>query len=75
MVPQVTATVKEAKPETLNPTITTAPKKASVKSKKASGIGAKPLTTPKPVANHPPTSPLEEISDLLDPSLSRHACS
>ena len=65
-VPQVTATVKEAKPK-----ITAAPKKAAVKLKKAASTGAKPVTTPKTVANSPSTSPLK-ISDLE--SLPLQAC-
>ncbi len=56
-VPQVTATAKEVKPEKVKPKITAAPKKAAVKPKKAASTGAKPVTTPKPVAN-PFTSPL-----------------
>ena len=72
-LPQVTGTAKEAKPEKVKPKITGAPKKGSVKPKKAGSTGAKPLTTPKPMANQQSTSPIEEISHLLD-SLPLQAC-
>ena len=71
-VPQVTATVKEVKPEKAKPKITAAPKKAAVKPKKAASTGAKPVKTPKPVAN-PPSTSLLEISDILN-SLPLQAC-
>jgi hypothetical protein len=52
----------------LKPNITAAPKKASVKPKKAACIGAKPGTAPLIVADPPTSSPLKDILDLLDSS-------
>ena len=53
-LPQVTATDKKAKPEKAELNTKSAPKKAAVKPKKTTSAGAKPVRTPKPVANlHP----------------------
>ena len=70
-LPQVTSTDKKAKPGKAEPKTTSAPKKAAVKLKKAASADAKPVATPKPIANQP--SPLEDISDLLD-SLPLETC-
>ena len=61
------------KPEKAEPKTASAPKKAAVKHKKAASASAKPARTPKPVANTPSTSPLENISALLD-SLPLEVC-
>jgi hypothetical protein len=62
----VTATKKKAKPEKAEPKTTPSPQKATVKPKKATSAGAKPFTARLLVVNPPYTSPLEDISDLLD---------
>jgi hypothetical protein len=62
----LTATVKKAKPEKAEPKTAPAPKKAAVKPTKVASTGAKSVMAPKTVANPPSTSPLEDISDLLD---------
>jgi hypothetical protein len=69
--PKVTATRKTARPQKSEPKTPAAPKPATGKPKKTAVASAKPaavkpktlsLVVPKPT----PTSPLEEISDLLD---------
>jgi hypothetical protein len=65
--------MKKAKPEKAEPKTSAAPKKAAVTPKKAASPGAKPVKAPLIVANPPSTSPLEDISDLLD-SLPHDAC-
>jgi hypothetical protein len=79
-LPTVTTAIKKVKPQQTEPKPSGAPKKVAVKPVKAASSGVKPAVTPKKaantgakpdkapliVANPPSTSPLEEISDLLD---------
>jgi len=74
----VTATRETARPQKPEPKFTAAPKRASGKSKKKAAASVKTAastpTTPILVVPPPsPTSPLEEISDLLG-HLPLHAC-
>jgi hypothetical protein len=76
--PKVTATRKTARPQKSEPKTTAAPKLAAVKSKKKAAtsvktVAAKPTTPNLVVPNQRSTSPLKEISDLLD-HLPIHAC-
>jgi len=76
--PKVTATRKTARPQKSEPKTTAAPKLAAGKSKKKAAASvktaaAKPTTPNLVVPNHCSTSPLEEISDLLN-HLPLHAC-
>jgi hypothetical protein len=69
--PKVTATRETARPKKPEPKPTAAPQRATGKaSKKAAAsvktAGAKPSTPKLVVPSQCPTSPLEEISDLLD---------
>jgi hypothetical protein len=65
----VTATEKKAKPENAESKTTAARKKAAAKPKKTASTGTKPIKTRKPVANPPPNSTLEDISDFVSLSL------
>ena len=76
--PKVTATRKTARPQKSEHKTTTAPKLAAGKSKKKTAASvkttaAKPTTPNLVVPNRSSTSPLEEISYLLD-HLPLHAC-
>ena len=76
--PKVAATRERARPQKSEPKTTAAPKPNAGKSKKKAAAGvktadAKPTTPNLVVPNQSTTSPLEEISDLLD-HLPLHAC-
>jgi hypothetical protein len=76
--PKLTATKKTAKPKNPVPKTTAAHKAATVKlNRKAREIiktaAVKTVTNKLVVTPHPPTSPLEDITDLLD-NLPFQAC-
>jgi len=62
----LTATKKSARPEKPQPKPTAAPKPATEKTKKKTAAAAKTTTPNLMVPTQISTSPLEDISDLLD---------